>query len=309
MDFVKEFRELYFKSPQISHWTRASGNCDYGDIIVVSKDSYMCFVSSNMDNCLYCHDSRKDNYCADLTFCEECEICYECIDCAKCYNSNYLQDCKNCVDCEYGNYLIGCSDCFGCSGLRRKKFHIFNEKYSEKEYRKKVEELKKGPQEVIWEEFEKVQKKTPRVYMHQDDNEDSFGDYLYHSKNCYWCFDSYLCEDSMYIFNANLERGCKDSMDCGPVANTFERCYDCAYNGYLFDCNHVYWTDWLHDCNWCSHIWHCHHMFGCVYQNHKEYMILNKSVPKGEYDQKTRAINKELARRGLLIYMGCSLID
>ena len=128
----------------------------------------------------------------------------------------------------------------------------------------------------IREEFEKVQLKTPRVFVHQVDNENSYGDYLYHNKNCFWCFDSYLCEDSMYIFNANLERGTKDCLDCGPIANTFERCYDIAFCGYMFDCDHMYWCDYMNNCQWCINAWDSNHCFGCVYTKNKEYLILNK---------------------------------
>ncbi|MBI4994222.1 hypothetical protein HZC21_01085 [Candidatus Peregrinibacteria bacterium] len=297
--FIKELQSLYFKSPQISHWTRQAENCDYGDIIVVSRNCYLCFYSSNLENCFYCHDSRKDRFSSDLTFCEDCELCYECVNCVNCYNGDFLQDCKQCRDSKYCYYCIGCNDCFGCAGLQRKQFHIFNKPYSKDEYFKKLEEIKRWPAEKIQEEFEKIQLKTPRVFTHQVDNENSFGDYLYHNKNCFWCFDSYLCEDSMYIFNANLERGTKDCLDCGPIANTFERCYDIAFCGYMFDCDHMYWCDYMHNCQWCINAWDSNHMFGCVYIKNKEYLILNKRVSREEYEKTTQRLNKELAKLGV----------
>ena len=134
--FIKEFRNLYLKNPQISHWTRQSENCDYGDIIVVSRNCYLCFWSSNLENCFYSYESRKDRSCSDLTLCEECELCYESIDCVNCYNGDFLQDCKQCRDSKYCYYCIGCNDCFGCAGLQRKEFHIFNKPYSKDEYLK-----------------------------------------------------------------------------------------------------------------------------------------------------------------------------
>lgn len=297
--FIKEFQELYFNLPQVSHWTRASVNCDYGDICVVSKDSYMCFVSSNMENCFYCGDSRKDRFCADLTFCENCELCYECVDSETCYNSDYLQDCKNCTDCGFCNYCTGCKNCFLCTNLTRKNFHILNREYSKEEYFEEVERLKTQGFDGLWGMFEKIQSREPRVFMHQRDNVNCFGDYLYHSKNCYYCFDSYLCEDSFYIFNANLERGTKDSMDCGPVANTFERCYDVAFSGFLFDCHHIYWCDWLYDCDFCTNVWESNHCFGCNYLKNKEYMILNKKVSKEEYKVTAKRLKKELYEMGV----------
>lgn len=299
VDFVRKFQKLYTNSPQISHWTRQTENCNYGDIIVVSRNCYLCFWSSNLENCFYCYQSRKDRFCSDLTFCEDCELCYECIDSINCYSGNFLQDCKQCTDCEFCYYCIGCNDCFGCAGLQRKKYYIFNQPYSKKEYLEKTVELKKLPFSEIQKQFEAVKLKTPRVFMHQIDNENCFGDYLLHSKNCYWCFDSYLCEDSMYIFNANLERGTKDSLDCGPIANTLERSYDCAFIGYLFDCKHIYWCDYLSDCEWCINLWDSNHCFGCVYMKNKEYMFLNEPMSKQEYAAVTASINKELASLGI----------
>ncbi len=295
-DFITQFQKLYHESPQVSHWTRQSENCDYGDITVVSKDSYMCFWSSNLEGCFHCSESRKSLHCADCRFCEDCELCYECVDCTKCYNSNYLQDCKQCSDCSHCYYCIGCNDCLGCAGLTRKKYHIFNKSYSREEYFEKIKTL--SPEEIAT-KFHEINLATPRVFMHQMDNENCFGDYLLHSKNCYWCFDSYLCEDSMYIFNANLERGTKNSLDCGPIANTLEHCYDCAYNGYLFNCKHIYWCDYLHDCQWCSNVWTANHCFGCVYLQKKEYHFLNKPMPKEQYEKVTSQITKDLYAMGI----------
>lgn len=303
-EFIKQYRKLYFELPQVSHWTRASVNCDYGDICVVSKDSYMCFTCSNMENCFNCHDSRIDRFCADLTFCENCELCYESVDCETCYNSDYLQDCKDCTDCQFCNYCIGCKNCFLCADLTRKNYCIMNKEYGAIEYFKKVRELKAQGVLNMWKKFTEVQEKEPKVFMHQTDNVNCFGDYLHHSKNCYFCFDSYLCEDSYYIFNANLERGTKDSLDCGPVANTFERCFDCAYAGYLFDCHHIYWGDWLYDCDWCTNLWESNHCFGCNYMKNKEYQILDKPVSKDEYVEITKRLNKELYKMGVIDLYG-----
>jgi len=141
-DFIKEFQRLYKSTPQISHWTRQSENCDYGDIIVVSRNCYLCFWSSNLENCFYLYESRKSRFCGDGTFCEDCELCYECIDCVKCYNSNFLQDCKQCTDCNYCYYCIGCNDCFGCVGRNHAQYEILNVKYEKEAYFKRVAKIR-----------------------------------------------------------------------------------------------------------------------------------------------------------------------
>ncbi len=265
----------------------------------------MCFWSSNMDASFYCHESRKDISCTDCTFCEECELCYECIDCTKCYNCNSCQDCKQCIDCELSFGCTGCSNCYGCVGLQRKQFYIFNKPYSKADYFQKITELKQLPREELLQEFEKVKRATPLLYMHQLDNENSFGDYLSHSKNSFWCFDSFNCEDSMYIFNANLERGAKDSADCGPMINTVEQSYDIAFAGFLFNCQHIYWCDYLSDSQWCSNLWNSQNCFGCVYMKNKQYHFLNKPLPKEEYENITSRLSKELREMGIIDLYDC----
>ena len=49
---------------------------------------------------------------------------------------------QSCQRIEYSYQLTNCEDCFGCVGLQRKRFHIFNQPYSEEEYRGRVDELK-----------------------------------------------------------------------------------------------------------------------------------------------------------------------
>ena len=203
--FIKDFRNLFLKSPQCGSWTRASENCDYGDIITVSKDCYMCFNSGNCRNAYYCEDSRALIDCTDCAFCENCELVYECVDCDGCYNSNFCQDCHNCSDVHFSYDLRRCKNCIGCVGLRDKEYCIYNEKYSKDQYEEFSANFKIDNKKI-----ESLKRKTPRMYVHQFDTTNCTGDYIYHSKNCHMCFDTRHTEDSMYITQANLDMGTKD---------------------------------------------------------------------------------------------------
>ena len=135
--------------------------------------------------------------------------------------------------------------------------------------------------------------------MHQTKCTNCIGDYVEHSKNCYWIFDSRDCEDSFYIMEACLEHGCKDCADCGPIANSFEQCYDVCFAGYLNNCHHIYWADYISDCDWCTSIWDCRKCFGCIYMKNKEYCILNKKYSEKEYEELTKKYKKELLDAGI----------
>ncbi len=303
-DFIQAFRDLYLNSPQCGSWTRASENCDYGDIMTVSKDCYLCFNSGNCRNAYYCEDSRALTDSTDCAFCEGCELCYECVDCDGLNDCNYCQDCANSNGCHFSYDLRRCKDCFGCVGLRNKKHCIFNEQYSKKDYEKYVADLDLEDEKtlaLIDKKVEELKKKTPRMYAHQLDTTKCVGDYVYHSKNCYMCFDTRHSEDSAYITQANLDMGTKDCMDCGPIPTGMDRCYDVAYSHYLFNCNHVYWCGNLKESEWCICCFESDHLFGCNYMKnkHKGFYILNEKVSEADYKRLTAEINEEIKARGI----------
>lgn len=303
-NFIEKFRELFLISPQCGSWTRASENCDYGDISTNSKDCYMLFNSGNCRNAYYCEDSRVLNDATDCSLCENCELCYECVDCDTCYNSNFCQDCTNCRDINFSYDLRRCSDCFGCCTMRDKQYCIFNEQFSKEEYEKKMKMFDYSNSAgiaYIWQKLEEFKKKNPRMYIHQHDTTDSTGDYIYHSKNCYRCFDTRHSEDSGYIYQANLDQGTKDSWDCGPIPTVMDLCYDIAYADYLFKCKHVYWASRLKDSEWCVNCIESENLFGCAYvkNRHDGFYILNEKVGEDEYHERTKEIKKMLLENGI----------
>ena len=242
-DFVKEFRRLFLKSPSCGAYTRASENCPYGDVIVVSKDCYMCFNCGQCRDVCYSENSKTLIDCYDCGYCEQCEICYQCIDCDSCYNCDFCQDCSNCESVKLSYDMRRCKNCIGCAGLRDKQYMIFNEQYSKKDYEEKAAKLDYGDNAAlgfIEKKLEELKLKTPRIYSHQHDTTECTGDYVYHSKNCHGCFDTRHSEDSAYVVMANLDTGTKDSYDCGPMPTGMDICYDISYAHYLFNCKHLY---------------------------------------------------------------------
>lgn len=302
--FIQDFRDLFLKSPQCGSWTRASENCDYGDITTVSKDCYMCFNSGNCRNAYYCEDSRALNDCTDCSFCENCELVYECVDCDGCYDSDYCQDCHNCRNIKFSYDLRRCRDCVGCAGLRDKQYFIFNKKYTRAEYEKALENLDISNEKTvaeIYEKLEELKRKTPRMFVHQFDTQNCTGDYIYHSKNCHMCFDTRHTEDSGYITQANLDMGTKDSFDCGPIPTGMDLCYDVAYSHYLFNCKHLYWCGNIKDSEFCTNCFECEHIFGCHYMQHKRdgFYILNQKVDENYYRGIIPEIKKILLEQGI----------
>ncbi len=296
-NFIQEFRNLFINSPHCGSWARGSENCEYGDIITVSKDCYMCFNSGNCRNAYYCEDSRVLIDCIDCNFCEKCELCYECIDCDICYNSSFCQDCSNCNDIYFSYDLRRCKNCIGCVNLRNKQYCIYNEQKTKEEYENFLQNLN----QIDFEKIEKLKQKTPRMYVHQFDTENCTGDYIYHSKNCHMCFDTRHTEDSGYIIQANLDMGTKDSWDCGPIPTGMDLCYDIAYSHFLFNCNHLYWCGNLKDCEYCTNCFESENLFGCQYVKNKQngFYILNKKVDENYYKKTKTEIKKILKENNI----------
>ena len=303
-DFVKEFRKLFEKSPCCGAYTRASENCPYGDVVVVSKDCYMCFNCGQSQDAYYCENSKTLKDSQDCAYSEGCELCYESVDCDACYNCDFCQDCSNCHDISFGFDLRRCKNCIGCVGLRDKEFCIFNEQLSKEEYEEKAKKLdlsdKKGVA-YIDAELEKLKLKMPRLYSHQHDTTDCTGDYVYHSKNCHSCFDARHSEDSAFVVMANLDRGTRDSYDCGPMPTGMDLCYDISYAHYLFNCKHIYFCGNLKDSQYCNNCFESSNLFGCCCLHSKEgkFYILNEEVDEEIYRKRTAEIMEDLKRRGI----------
>lgn len=303
-DFVSEFRKLFVKSPCCGAYSRASENCPYGDVLVVSKDCYMCFNCGQSRNALYCENSRALTDSLDCAYSEQCELCYECVDCDTCYNSNFCQDCNNCQDIQFSYDLRRCRDCIGCIGLRDKQYCIFNKQLSREDYEAGTAGMDLNnpeAQQIVWGKLEKLKLQTPLIFSHQLDTENCSGDYVYHSKNCKMCFDARHSEDSAFIVMANLDRGTRDSFDCGPMPTGMDLCYDISYAHYLFNCRHIYFCGNMKDSQYCNNCFESEHLFGCCYltKKQKKFYILNQEVDEKTYEMITSKIIADLYARGV----------
>lgn len=120
--------------------TQAKGinnvNSPYGNNIYNCKDSYLCFDSSDLENCGYMFDSGGSKFCYDAVFSGDLELTYEAIDSGNLFNCNYLLWSANCQD---SSYLISCSDVknsLGCVNLEHKEYCILNRQFTKEEYEK-----------------------------------------------------------------------------------------------------------------------------------------------------------------------------
>lgn len=133
--------KLRLAHPHVAMHLRGSENC-FGDYIFDSKNCYYTFKGHELEDCNYIYNSRGLKDCIDIGMLHKSELIYEAIEATENYNCNFIYWCANCTNCEYIMYCFNCENCFGCFNLKRKKFHILNQPYPEKEYFALVKKIK-----------------------------------------------------------------------------------------------------------------------------------------------------------------------
>ena len=300
--FFEQFNELLKKVPSAQSVV-GNTNSDFVNSCGWSKNCYLIFEADGNENCYYANDLYDSRSSMDLLFATNCELCYENVDCRNSYDLKYSQDCDNCHTSMFLNNCIGCSNCFGCVNLRNKKYCIFNQEYSEEEYKEKIKEMNIGSfiaLKKFKEDFKQFALQFPRKYMQGTQNENSTGYSLYNTKNCQCCFDIQNSQDSKYIERCRNMRHCYDILVFG-AAKGADFCYESHDIGdggrNLLFC----FRSW----GGCSNLIYCklcinssHDLFGCISLKHREYCILNKQYTKGEYEELVPKIIEHMKKTG-----------
>lgn len=292
MNFFDRLQTLRESRPHPCILTVRSENGDYCPYHANAKNSYMLIGHNMAEDCYYGFWVGFSQDCVDNAFIEKCVLCYECVDCREDYNCNFCRDCLNCTDCEWCYDCKGCHDCFGCVNLRNKEFHIFNKPFSRDEYFSKIKDLRKNcscmenpPQEFIV-----LQNTLPRNSMQGFQNENVFGEHIFHCRNVFFSFDVNEVEDSAYLYNAYHLKDCMDSC----YTSMSELNYMCHSAVSLFGCNFCNICWFSQNLEYCEYVFNSHDCFGCVSRNHAEYEILNQKYSKDEYFKRLAEIKDGL---------------
>ncbi len=280
--FFTQFRELQEAVPRPNLMGSNAVNSDYCNYFGDVKNSYLCFGSIAIEDCMY-GSPYESKQCVDTHLARECEYCYECVDCEKLSACSFCQDCSNSLNLWYCFDCKNCENCIGCAGLRNAKYCIFNQQYSKEEYAEKRKELLRGGREglaTVEREFERIKIRMPHRYARIIQSLNVTGDHIVQSKNAYRSFDVKKTEDSAYCIRMI---GAKDARDTN-YCEFLEQCYDyigfwkntnARYSNTCGECNDVTYSDF---CSGSSHL------FGCVGLRNKQYCILNKQYSKEAYE-------------------------
>lgn len=283
----QQMRELRAVVPRLANFNFSEDrmiNSLYTNCAGDLKNCYFTFGAGRNENCLYCNYVNDCRECVDCFFSFQSEGCYECIDIDICNFLFYSSSCKQCFDSYYLFDCISCNNCIGCIGLRQKKFYVLNKAVSKEEFIKIKEMLLCGSKEEknsFIEKYNKLKLNFPKKEYHGDNNQNCLGDYIWNSKNCFYCFDTKNAEDCKYCVWFADGRSCMDFFAwgeaelCYQISGGGDNMYSCAFTAQSFGCKNSYYLDL---CGYCKNC------FACVGLKNKEYCILNKQYNKDEYE-------------------------
>ncbi|MBT3864654.1 hypothetical protein HOE67_04710 [Candidatus Peregrinibacteria bacterium] len=286
--FFEQFKELRDRIPHFAmyviHGTQE--NSEYTNCTGYLKNCYMIFESDYDEDCYYSNVLKTNKDITDSFFCFDSELLYECIDCTNCYNLNYAQDCENCTDSNFLYNCKSCKNCIGCINLRHKQHCIFNKQYTPEEFAKLAPKYALKDQASITKITKETQKffeSQPHKNLQEERNENSIGDHLYNSKDAHHCIDSKDLEDCRYC--ARLSLGVKTSMDYnswGDKAQMIYQSSSCGDNIYnlRFCANCMSNTS---DCTYCELCISSKNLFGCAGLRNNSHCIFNKQYTPEEY--------------------------
>jgi hypothetical protein len=291
--FLQQVDELIRTSPKVALSTNYPTlvNSDYINHAATSKNCYLIFGADNCENVLYSTTLNDVKDSMDCFMLVNSELCYGNTICGRCSRTSFTEDSPDCVDVWFSKDLRGCTSCFGCIGLRKKKYHFFNEPLSKEEYQKRFKELRLDSRKGLAEIAAKVRAfllTRPHRYAHLGaKNVNITGEYVFsgskNSKDLYITSGVEDCRFTQFITMMPT----KDCYDYTLWGNGAERLYEDLIvgegaTGVRF--SNQTWGEVL-DCEYCFWVTSSSHMFGCANIRKKEYCILNKQYEKNEYEK------------------------
>ena len=109
-----------------------------------------------------------------------------------------------------------------------------------------------------------------------------YGNYLYHSKNLYYCFDCVEDTDCLYSSETLQSANC---IDCDYTFSS-QLCYECVGAYQCFNCLYLENCSGVRDSAFLVNCGGCHDIFGCVNLQNKSFCIFNRQLSETEYREK-----------------------
>ncbi len=285
--FFEQFNDLQNNVPKISmindDWIN-SENSEYCYNFSYWKNNYLITTAWHAEDSMYCQYWWYFKYNIDCNLIFNSEIAYECMWWGNIYNCFFVQDSNDCNNCFLWIDLKWCSDCFWCIGLRNKKYHIFNKKYTEIDYKIKIKDYFQwsyNKLQTLKKEFYDFSLKYPHIATHQNNCTNCIGDRLNNCKNVLGN-NIYSWENCKYYWwGADNPRTSYDILiwwnhDLWYESIVPDNTYQACFTNYCFKSKFVFYSD---------NCFNCLNIFWCIWLRDKSYCILNKQYSKEQYEE------------------------
>ena len=300
--FFEQFYELMRSVPMMALNTSGTiQNSEYVHYTGYAKNCYLIGHADYCEDCMYGYGFKQNKCCVDGFYNLHDELCYDCVDCHKSYGLKGCQDCQNCHSSAFLKDCVGCKNCFLCIGLKEKEYCFRNEQLSKEKYEKKISKIDLGSYDQYQKyKNERIESQKNHFFKEfQGHNlQNCFGNYLYNSKDCYYCFD---CEDNEGARYCNqLVLGAKNNMDIYQYGTGLQQSYDSTIAGdrsYHVLFSHEVFIDCF-DIYYCTHVHSSKHCFGSTCLKQNEYLIFNKQYTKEEYEELVPKIIEHMMKGG-----------
>jgi len=287
--FFEQFKHLLFNVPLPAHSMFNMVNCHYCNNAHSVKNCYLVRGVSYTEDSAYLVWDIASKQCFDSHMTNKCELSYGNVNTTTCYKTFFSVDCESCQEMILCKDCVGCNSCFGSINLRNKSYCIFNKQYSREEYLKKIVEFDLSSDKafkILMDQAYKHWLKYPQKYIHDRQNSDVSGDYIYGSKNAKYCFRVREVEDSKFIQNI-LNGSVKDCYDYSNYGENAELIYESIIVG--TGASNVKFSSYCYpnvrDLTYCVFCSNSSDLFGCVSLRNKQYCIFNKQYTKEEYEK------------------------
>ncbi|EKE29835.1 MAG: hypothetical protein ACD_2C00089G0002 [uncultured bacterium (gcode 4)] len=272
--FFAQFWELLEAVPKLSVVVMNAENSEYTNWWAWNKDSYMIFLSSNNEKCLYSRwifDSKSLIDCSNVN---KSENCYELIKSAKCYNCQYSKYLEDCNDCYFSFNLKWCRYCINCENMENQSYCVNNIQVTKDEFENALKNL----------DFKAEAKKFKDKYLLQSTPNLNCDNCTWHdlknSKNIIAWEDWSDAQDCKYV---GYFMDMKDSYDINFQAYETSLVYESIWFEKVNSSMWVFLSLWLSNVYYSQYCFNCSNLFWCVGLSNKEYCILNKQYSKEEY--------------------------
>ncbi len=301
--FFEQLGKLMIRIPKAATHVGTGGsqniNSEYVNFAGGNKNCYLIFNSTHNEDCSYSRGIANSKNVTDSYFGNKSELVYEGINVNKSSRINWGENVVDSIDSSFVLNCVGIQNCFGCVNLRHKSYYFFNEPLPKDDWVKRVSEIMGSYQKM--EEVKKRFKEFSLKFIRRENNNlksvNCFGEYIFESKNCAHCFESFNCEDSKYSFATKLM---KDSYDVVGRGMESELLLETVATGSGSSRILGSWSvETSHDVEYSYDLRGCEYCSGCAGLKHARYCILNKQFSEGEYKKTRDKIIGELKDKGL----------